>query len=316
MKYFDAFAGIGGFAFALSEWEHTCIGFSEIDLFATRVYRRHFPSHRSYGDITKIAAKSLPNFDLLVAGFPCQAFSLAGKRFGFADVRGALFFELERILRAKRPQRFVFENVKGLLSHDAGRTFKAVVAAIDELGYHVEWQVLNSRHFGVAQNRERLFLVGHSRTTSRAEVFPFQESDIGPPAKNRLSRRKTVVSVAIRGRREGACLEARNDNVASALRTGSGGSSKALIGHLGHRVNDGLIRNVVSIRRLTPVECERLQGFPDGWTEFGIDETGQQTVMSDTQRYKCLGNAVTVSVARAIVDRLTRWDVRDTNSSA
>lgn len=304
MKYFDAFAGIGGFALPLTERGHACVGFSEIDIYARRIYRRHFRSHRSYGDITKINADSLPDFDLLVGGFPCQAFSIAGKRRGFADARGNLFFELARILSAKRPGRFVFENVKGLLSHNAGRTFKIVLTALDELGYDLQWQVLNSRHFGVPQNRERLFLVGHSRSTARPEVFPFQEESGRNFAKNAAKSRRAVVSVAVRGRGEGAVLEARPDHVANALRTGSGGSSKALIAYPSHRINDGLVRSVTSIRRLTPVECERLQGFPDGWTDFGMDEVGMPAPISDTQRYKCLGNAVTVTVARAIVDRL------------
>jgi DNA (cytosine-5)-methyltransferase 1 len=369
VKYFDAFAGIGGFTLPLAERGHACVGFSEIDVDALRIYRRHFPSHRSYGDITQIDADSLPDFDLLVGGFPCQAFSIAGKRRGFSDTRGTLFFELARILRAKRPDRFVFENVKGLLSHDNGRTLKIILAALAKLGYDVQWQMLNSRHFGVPQNRERIFLVGHSRRTPGPEVFPFNEGDNcfvaqsrighscpdsrareGPPARlslNELSRPPTegadrdridsvnagkvsavsnrgqVVAVAVRGRSNGASLEARCDDVANALRTASGGSSQGLIAYRGHRVNepdgvsrtlkagvhgvpggDGLVRDGSLIRRLTPIECERLQGFPDGWTTFGVDEPSRIWPISDTQRYKCLGNAVTVNVARAIIDRL------------
>lgn len=159
-----------------------CVGFSEVDRYAAQIYQQHFPTHKNYGDITKIDADALPDFDLLVGGFPCQAFSIAGKRGGFADTRGTLFFDLARILQAKRPRLFLFENVKGLLSHDGGRTFRTIIAATAELGYDVQWQVLNSKHHGVPQNRERVFIAGHLRGTPRPEVFPLQEADEPHPA--------------------------------------------------------------------------------------------------------------------------------------
>lgn len=127
---------------------------------------------RNFGDITTIDAGQLPDFDLLVGGFPCQAFSIAGKRQGFQDTRGTLFFDLARILQAKQPRYFIFENVKGLLSHDDGQTFKTIIEATSELGYDCQWQVLNSKDFGVPQNRERVFIVGHRRETKRPDVFP------------------------------------------------------------------------------------------------------------------------------------------------
>jgi DNA (cytosine-5)-methyltransferase 1 len=268
VKYFDAFAGIGGFSLSLNEGGHECVGYSEIDTFAERIYRRHFLSHQSYGDIKKLNADSLPDFDLLVVGFPCQAFSIAGRRRGFADTRGTLFLELARILSAKCPGRFLFENAKGFCLTTLAALSKRSSPRL------MKWQVLNSRHFGVPQNRERLFLVGHSRSTPRPKVFPFRGGDSGTSDENGERRRRTVVSVAIRGRHEGSFLEARGDQVANALRTGSGGSSKAMIALRGRRINNGFVRDFASIRRLTPVECERLQGFPDGWTAFGIDDTG------------------------------------------
>lgn len=151
-----------------------CVGYSEIDKYATKVYERHFPNHENYGDITKINADELPDFDCLVGGFPCQAFSIAGKRGGFDDTRGTLFFDLARILRAKQPRLFVFENVKGLLNHDSGRTFATIIQTIDELGYDCQWQVLNSKNHGVPQNRERVIIVGHLRGTRRPDVFPIE----------------------------------------------------------------------------------------------------------------------------------------------
>ncbi len=248
-----------------------CVGHSEIDPYACQVLRNHYPSVKNYGDITKIKAEELPDFDLLVGGFPCQSFSIAGKRRGFADTRGTLFFDLARILRAKQPRLFLFENVKGLLSHDDGRTFKTIIATITELGYDCQWQVLNSKNHGVPQNRERIFIVGHLRSERRPQVFPITES----------SR---------------AHLEEITTGVSDAQRIyhprGIGKTLKGLGGGLGAKT--GLYATREGIRRLTPIECERLQGFPDGHTEG----------FSDTQRYKMLGNAVTVNVIRDIISKI------------
>lgn len=148
-----------------------CVGYSEIDPYAIKIYQNHF-NHKNYGDITKIKEKELPEFDLLVGGFPCQSFSIAGQRKGFADTRGTLFFDIARIIKAKRPRLLLLENVKGLLSHDEGRTFRTIITALDELGYDIQWQVLNSKNFGVPQNRERVYIVGNLRGTPRPEVFP------------------------------------------------------------------------------------------------------------------------------------------------
>ena len=169
----------------------SCIGFSEIDKYAIQVYKKQFPNHKNYGDITKIDAKELPSFDLLVGGFPCQTFSVAGKRAGFNDTRGTLFFEIARIIREKQPRLLLLENVKGLLSHDKGSTFYTIISTLDELGYDCQWQVLNSKNFGVPQNRERVFIVGHLRGTSRPEVFPIRGTDneTNKPDKNVASVR-------------------------------------------------------------------------------------------------------------------------------
>lgn len=201
MKYLSLFSGIGGFELGIqrahelqkmgaksedstnasgttSQYsEHPlCVGYSEIDKYATQVYSKHFPDHKNYGDITKINTEELPDFDMLVGGFPCQSFSIAGKRGGFEDTRGTLFFEIARLLRAKQPRLFLLENVKGLLSHDSGRTFKTIISTLTELGYDLQWQVLNSKNFGVPQNRERVFIVGHLRGTTRPEVFPLAQN--------------------------------------------------------------------------------------------------------------------------------------------
>ena len=176
MKYLSTFSGIGGFELGIKK-KGECIGYSEINKYAIQIYAKHFPNHKAYGNITNISTDTLPDFDLLCGGFPCQSFSIAGKRGGFDDTRGTLFFELVRIARAKRPRYLFFENVKGLLSHDGGRTFDTIIRTIDELGYDCQWQVLNSKNFGVPQNRERVFIIGHLRGTPRPKVFPITESN-------------------------------------------------------------------------------------------------------------------------------------------
>jgi len=311
MKYFSTFSGIGGFEVGIGP-EHECVGYSEIDKYAVQIYQKHFPDHKNYGDITKIVAEDLPGFDLLVGGFPCQAFSIAGKRKGFNDTRGTLFFDLARILRTKQPRLFVFENVKGLLSHDNGQTFATIISTIDELGYDCQWQVLNSKNHGVPQNRERVLIVGHLRGTPRPQVFPFRNDD-------RISDRKDgtgggLPQAEISHTLRGTTVKADQVFVREATKKGyavarvgdsinlSVPNSKTRRGRVGGGIAQTLDTGMqqatltpdMHIRRLTPTECERLQGFPDGWTE-GV---------SDTQRYKCLGNAVTTNVIRDVMEKI------------
>jgi len=144
----------------LGSKQPTCIGYSEIDKYACQVYKKHFPKHKQYGDITKIIAKDLPDFDLLVGGFPCPSFSIAGKRQGLDDTRGQLVFDIVRILRCKKPKMFLLENVKGLISHDNGKTMETICEELCKCDYAIDFEVLNSKNFGVPQNRERVFIVG------------------------------------------------------------------------------------------------------------------------------------------------------------
>lgn len=294
IKYFSSFSGIGGFELGIGQAvDAECVGYSEIEPHAISVYERHF-NHKNYGDITKIKADTIPDHDIFVGGFPCQAFSVAGKRKGFDDTRGTLFFEIARILSAKRPQLFLLENVKGLLSHDNGRTFEIIITTLDELGYDLQWQVLNSKNFGVPQNRERVFVVGHLRGTRRPEVFPIQRIHGVFDSANEPKRGRTqaVVSPTLKAAGNMKADDAfvidasypsrvrRYNKVVPTIRDyGSGGNKMPMVN---------------AIRRLTPTECERLQGFPDGWTAG----------LADSHRYKCLGNAVTVNVIKAIAERI------------
>ena len=316
MKYLSLFSGIGGFELGIRRAYEAaaekarnsqgpqpepaaCIGYSEIDRHAIKIYQQHYPEHSNYGDITQIDPKSLPDFDLLVGGFPCQPFSISGKRKGFADTRGTLFFDIARILREKKPRLFILENVKGLLSHDNGNTFKTIISTLAKLGYDIQWQVLNSKNFGVPQNRERVFIVGHLGGTSRPEVFPLAGTGrwdtVAPAAARPEIRNAQAVRIreaSGKGYAEahvGQCINLAFPS--SRTRTGR-------VSDLAPTLDTGMHLHTLTpdmgLRRLTPTECERLQGFPDGWT-VGI---------SDTQRYKCLGNAVTVNVIEAVARRL------------
>ena len=160
MKYFSMFSGIGGFDLALNRQGHKCVGYSEIDKYAIQVYKKKFGTKvKNYGDATKINEKELPDFNLLVGGVPCQSWSLAGKRKGFEDVRGTMWFETFRIAKEKRPKYLLLENVKGILSHDKGKSFERLLEMICEIGYVVDFTILNSKYFGVPQNRERVFIL-------------------------------------------------------------------------------------------------------------------------------------------------------------
>ena len=388
MKYLSLFSGIGGFEVGInnSNIKMECIGFSEIDKYAKSIYIRHFPGHKDLGDVTKINTKTLPKFDFLVGGFPCQAFSIAGKRRGFDDTRGTLFFEIARILRDKKPRYFLLENVKGLLSHDKGKTFQTILEVLHELRYDVSWAIYNSKDYHVPQNRERIFIKGYLRGECGPEILLKQRTNsttnvpisntyygnrsgrihkphehmntltttgqnsggaqliqlnnnkkrsqgdriydseglavtINAAGNNNWYRINTIGNV--RGGKQGGrvlspmgisptiCATGYKDQIKviqpvltpdrenkrqNGRRMKNDGEPMfTLTATDKHGIYDGHI-----IRKLTPVECERLQAFPDNWTKYGKDNE----LISDTQRYKCCGNAVTTSVITAIVNNM------------
>jgi len=341
MKYLDLFSGYGGFELGIQQaydnnairpiqqvlqrpsdsgntesWrrhsEPHCIGFSEIDKYAIQVYKKHF-NHKNYGDIKSINPAELPDFDLLCGGFPCQAFSIAGKRAGFEDTRGTLIYDVFRIIKEKHPKLVLLENVKGLLSHDNGRTFKTIITSLAELGYAVEWQVLNAKNFGVPQNRERVFIVGHLGGFGGRQIFPIG----GEPTKNTGKVAATIMARDYKGigNQEMTILRGRpryengkrnlkwyeyKDCPTVSTNVAQGDQKNLVVPTIRateykHGDNQTLIaKNRMKIRRLTPTECERLMGLPDGWTE-GV---------SDTQRYKLCGNGVVVNVVKEIIKKL------------
>ena len=351
MKFLDLFAGIGGFRFGMENAGHECIGFCEKDKFARASYKA---IHNTKGeielhDITTVSddtIRRIGRVDVICGGFPCQAFSIAGARRGFEDTRGTLFFEIARFASILKPRYLFLENVKGLLNHDRGNTFEVILSALDELGYNVEWQVLNSKNFGVPQNRERVFIIGHLRGERTRRVFPLSKSS---QQANSIKKQYSNTITTRYGNSQGAgayIVESESQKVRSTTTnkeegvkiiqrghgynkggehdiaptltrnsyqennlvkvvdfynkitkdevgtlTSSGGGSTVRTGSFG--ITDGY-----RIRKLTPRECWRLQGFPD----WAFDKA--QEVNSNSQLYKQAGNSVTVSVIAAIAKRV------------
>jgi len=181
IKFIDLFSGIGGirkgFEFACEEKNISCecVLTSEIKESAIKIFKQNHTTEKIFGDIKEISAKNIPNFDILLAGFPCQSFSTAGKRLGFEDTRGTLFFEIERILSEKKPQGFILENVEGLAVHDSGKTLKIILESLKNLGYKVSWKILNAKNFGVPQDRKRIYIVGTKNNFVDLENFPVKK---------------------------------------------------------------------------------------------------------------------------------------------
>lgn len=380
MKFIDLFAGIGGFRLGMESAGHECVAFCEIDKFARASYKA---IHNTEGeielhDITTVTDEEIRNIghvDAICGGFPCQAFSIAGRRRGFEDTRGTLFFEIARFASILKPKYLFLENVKGLLNHDKGDTFETILSALDELGYDVEWQVLNSKDFGVPQNRERVFIIGHLRGERGRKVFPIGGKDEKSSAErlgiNILGNTKnpngtaqgtrdivndpegivgTLTATDYKGPKQVAIpneikkygvlqpnfnqsgVVYETDGISPTIRTMQGGGlepkirvreatkqgyAEASVGdsvNLSHpnsktrrgRVGEGIANTLVTgdsqgvvtpnfrIRKLTPRECWRLQGFPD----WAFDKA--QEVNSNSQLYKQAGNSVTVNVIKEI----------------
>lgn len=381
MKFLDLFAGIGGFRMGLESAGHECVGFCEIDKFARKSYKAIYDTKGEIElhDITKVTDEEIRNIghvDVICGGFPCQAFSIAGNRRGFEDTRGTLFFEIARFASILKPKYLFLENVKGLLNHDKGNTFEVILSALDGLGYDVEWQVLNSKDFGVPQNRERVFIVGHLRGAGGRPVFPIRGENEKSSAErlgiNILGNTKnpngtaqgtrdivydpngivgTLMATDYKGPKQVAIPVLTPDRankrqngrrfktdgepmftltgqdrhgvmirVCEATKKGYAEAtvsdyvnlefpnSKTRRGRVGKQVantlltsgNQGVVTENLKIRKLTPRECWRLQGFPD----WAFDKA--QEVNSKTQLYKQAGNSVTVNVIKAIAERLEK----------
>lgn len=318
----DLFAGIGGIRLGFDKVfnnEIETVFVSEWDKKAKETYRANFDDEAEIqGDITKIDEKNIPKHDILLAGFPCQSFSLAGHKKGFEDARGTLFFDVARIIKHHKPTVVFCENVKNLVNHDRGKTFKVIKNILTDLDYTVFSQVLNSKNFGVPQNRERIYIVAF-RNDIAPNKFSFpdkidstkeikdiiEESEVSP--KYYLSNvyleslRRHKARHALKG--NGFGYEIRSiDGIAGAIVCGGMGRERNLI--VDERLTDFTpvthIKGEINrefIRKMTPREWARLQGFPD---EFKL-------VVADTHLYKQFGNSVTVPVIEAIAKKVKRY---------
>lgn len=361
MRWLSLFAGCGGLDLGLVRAGHQVIAAAETYGPARAIHARWFPDVELYGDVADLRAKDLPAIDGIAAGFPCQPFSSAGDRKGFADTRGTLFGEVARLVRKTRPPYLLLENVRGLLAHDEGRTFGTILRAMDELGYNAAWQVLDGAMF-LPQHRPHVFICGVARDRPWSEILPVGVGAAEPAAARGRARRTrlrvrhadhsaagsddsrtTVVdeSHANSGRltscegKGGGRQYVAHELIPSASSTYRVYSARAIARRLktpsgGHTATglyaidlkerrstagpihtDGIAPRILTsggsanvgtitidgkphrVRRLTPLECERLQGFPEGWT------SGH----SNTARYRVLGNAVMVPLAEYVAAR-------------
>jgi DNA (cytosine-5)-methyltransferase 1 len=297
LKFIDLFCGIGGFRVAMDEAcleNHLlpeCVFSSDIDQFCQDSYEANF-GHRPAGDITKVDENDIPDHDILFAGFPCQPFSIIGQMHGFSDIRGTLFFDIARIIDRKKPKAFILENVKQLVGHDHGKTLKVILQTLRDLGYNVQYAVLNALDYGLPQKRERVIIVGHRDPilfSFPSPVRPFKplseiiEKNIDQKhfaseyiVKKRTEKHKSAYKLSI-------WHENKSGNICSypyscALRAGASYNYLLVNGE----------------RRLTPREMLRLQGFPDTY----------KIVVNDGQARKQAGNAVPVNIVKAVILKL------------
>ena len=367
MKFLELCAGIGGFRQALENLGCECVGWSEIDKYAIKLYSAWYNDNCNFGDVTKINAETLPDFDLLVGGFPCQAFSIAGKRMGFDDTRGTIFFDFARIMKVKKPKFAIFENVKGLLNHDGGKTYETILQTLNELGYDAQWGILNTKFHGLPQNRERVYIVANLRERSSTKIL-FERGDgitdkverteqsiigdyytengkthqwggvigdesIAPCLMASEYKSPRIVKIGSIGGKPCQSDQVYSPSGVSVTLSAQNGGKGAMTGlyKIGDidglntqysRVYDsegisatinaqggglgaktGLYTIEHKVRRLTPKECFRLQGFKDEMVDLGY-----KLGISDTQLYKMAGNAVSVPVVEWVTQRVLNWD--------
>ena len=311
IKYIDLFAGIGGFHYALSSFGAECVFASEWDTFAAETYFQNFKI-KPFGDITKIFAEEIPTHDILCGGFPCQAFSISGKQKGFEDIRGTLFFDIARIVEFHKPKVLFLENVKNLSQHDSGKTLKVINKTLKDLNYSVFHKVLNASNFGLPQNRERIYIVAF-RNDIKSNKFNFPK----PPNS------EVCLLDIIENNPINAKVIERNDieiykeyipqkNIFNEMtllnkpiqigKVNKGGQGERIYHPLGHAITlsaygggvgskTGLYLIDGKIRKLSPRECARIQGFPDS---FILNN-------SDSQSYKQFGNSVAINVLQNIL---------------
>jgi len=298
MRFIELFAGVGGFRLGLERTGHECVFASEWLAKPASIYERNFNDKPDQRDVCTITADSLPDADLIVGGFPCATFSVAGKRTGLSleDTRGTLFYEMFRLARDKRVPYVLFENVHGLLNHDGGQTFGVMLGVMDAMGFDAQWELLDSQNFGVPQHRERVFLVANLRGRPRPEVFPIERA-------RRADARAQEAEESGGDEEEPSVFFARA--ILTPDRTAKRQNGRRMKLHnepsfcLTAQDRHG-VAVPEGVRRLTPLECERLQGLPDNWTKWYADGS----LVPDAERYERCGRTVTIPIIEAIGERL------------
>jgi len=319
VRFVSLFDGCGMFSEALRRCGMTCVGVSEIDKHAAAVARYHYPTTAELGDVT---TATFPACDLIVGGWPCQGNSVAGLRAGLDDQRSGLFAEIIRCASSTAARWLVLENVTGLLSVNAGRDMGAVVGALAKLGYGVCWRVLNAQHFGVPQRRRRLFFVAYLGNVRRAAKVLFEPDCVRRHSGSRWAPRAGAAEgagsgTASAGNSSPAELAAWSmPLVVDAVQITSrdnrsnpqAGDPAPTLAHWSRLLAVSAPSDPAPPRRLTPRECERLQGLPDDWTRLGRDTAGGVVEMSDTARYRMIGNGGAVPVVEWIGRRIVAVD--------
>ncbi|MCU5068340.1 DNA (cytosine-5-)-methyltransferase [Bacillus thuringiensis] len=310
LKYIDLFAGIGGFHTALNSFGAECIFASEWDKHAQKTYVENY-GIMPEGDITHIGAEEIPPHDILCAGFPCQPFSISGKRKGFEDTRGTLFFDVARIAKHHKPKILFMENVRNFATHDSGNTLKMVEETLNEIGYDLWHKVLNASHFGLPQNRERIFMIA-TRKDIKVQEFNFPTPTYEPVILRDMILPDEKTSQYIINRDDMVIDESKipseglfSDYKLKPIRVGTinkGGQGERIYSDLGHAITlsaqgggpgskTGCYLVNGRVRKLAPKECARIQGFPE---DFKIP-------VSDGQAWKQFGNSVPVNVLKQII---------------
>lgn len=295
-NFIDLFAGIGGIRLGFESSGGKCIFSSELDKFAQMSYEANF-GEKPAGDITLINEKDIPNFDVLLAGFPCQPFSNAGLKMGFEDTRGTLFFYIARIINHHKPKVVFLENVKGLKSHNNGRTFRVIQNILEEMGYNVYSQILNAKDFGVPQNRERIYILGFLDNVDFSFPEPiFKKTKVGDILQKDVEKKYTISDKLWAGhlRRKKEHIEKGNGFGYSIFDENSPYTSTISARYYKDGSEILIRQNDQNPRKLTPREVARLQGFPDDY----------KIVVSDNQAYKQFGNSVCVPVIKALSNQI------------
>lgn len=298
--FIDLFAGIGGIRIPFEAAGGECVFTSEWDKFAQQTYIANF-NDEVQGDITQVDETEIPEHDVILAGFPCQPFSHAGLKEGFSDTRGTLFFDIERIARYHEPKVMLLENVKGLVSHDKGRTLQVILESLDSLGYWVEYKVLNARDFGVPQNRERIYIVAYSKDWFDAGDFTFpraskKDTRVGDILDSRVDPKYTISDRLWAGHQRRKLEHAAKGNGFGYSLFDSDSPYTSTISARYYKDGSEILikQRGKNPRKVTPREAARLQGFPE-W--FKVHP-------SDSQAYRQFGNSVAVPVIEAIAKKI------------